>query len=345
MPQLDAQFPLTCAVLAQIENRQKPFDLLPRSIRGLHERVLTSLPESVGGVCLPLIEARDLTATSGGSGMVGVEVPTILGALRKGSVVNRLGATLMPGLRHGIEIPAFASGVSASWLPETGGDPSANDELSGPAVSPKRVSAEILVSRQLLVQSPQFEARLLNEIGRAIGEAIDVAAVAGDGQGNNPRGILSTANVGLLSGATDGRVPTYDDLTELERMILDAGVGEDRITFLTSPKGKKRLRRTFENGTGSAPVWRGNSVLGHPGASSGAVPDDLEKGSGEDLTAIIAGDFSNLFVPMWGDGFSVIANPLSFAGTGLVVVTVLAWIDVAIAQPKAFSVFKDVALT
>jgi HK97 family phage major capsid protein len=342
--------PILAAILAQLEStsRRGLQYNLSNEHRSLDEVVRSSLPESVGGVCVPLLESRDLTATGGtflqqGGNTIANEIPTIFNSIRSASVVSRMGATIIPGLRGNLDNPVFAGTIAAEWLAENAAATPQGDTFNLRSMKPHRVTAQVTISRQLLKQSPLVEEALVREIGLAIGSAIDAAAIAGTGT-NQPRGILATNGIGAVTLGANGGSITHSKVCELEELVGDAGNVEDsRISFITSPKGKTALRKTFENSTGSSPVWIGRgSVLGHPAASSTAVPKNLTKGSGSNLTALLAGDFSRLLVGFWGDGLAIIVNPFKNDGAGFIDITVAAWVDMAVLEPSSFAAITDI---
>lgn len=341
---------ITAAILAQLNgpNKRDHMKAMPAALRDSHERVLASLPETPGGICVPLLEKRDVTAT-GGTGLnqggmtIGTD-RTLFAALRESSATTRLGATILPGLQGNLDAPTLGSKVTAAWLAENAALTASEPTFSVASMTPRRVTAQVKVSRQLIVQSPQFEAYIQDELASALGYALDVAAIQGTGSNDDePRGIINTPGIGAVTLGTDGAAPTYAKIVELEEKPSTAGAGE--LAFLASPAGRRRLRTIYENGTGSSPVWRSNFLLGHRAEVSTGVPDDLEKGEGENLTAYICGEFRRLIIGVWGDGIAIIADPYSLAGDGMVAITALLYCDVALPNPGAFAAIKDATLS
>ena len=71
------------------------------------------------------------------------------------------------------------------------------------------------------------------------------------------------------------------------------------------------------------------------------VPSNLTKGTSSQVcSAMIFGNFEDLFIGEWG-GLDIVVDPYTKAGSGEVVMTVNAWNDVLVAQPKSFAKIVD----
>jgi HK97 family phage major capsid protein len=86
----------------------------------------------------------------------------------------------------------YATSRAASWLPETGPGTDSDQSFDSFTLIPKRIAASTVVSRQLILQSsPDIESFVANDISKAIGVAVDNAALNGSGAAPQPRGILN----------------------------------------------------------------------------------------------------------------------------------------------------------
>jgi len=354
----DASLPLTAAITAQLnEKRGQELNALPSALQTRHEEISSSMPERNGGIVVPLgHERRDMTATGGTSlnqgGNTIETAKSVYGALRAQSVIARLGASILPGLRGNIDLAAFAGGYSAEWLTEIASANEKDETFTAASMSPKRLTAFFDVSRQLLIQSPQAETLIAGELGRACGEVLDIAAIHGTGSSGQPTGLLNTSGVGNVyaGGAANdgtnanGAAPVYADACNLEHAVGDAKADEDEsaLGFITSPAGRRKLRQVFENGTGSAPVWRNNRMVDRPAYASTAIAENLTKGSGTGLTALCYGNWKWLAVGIWGDGIDLLVDPATQFSTGIVCIYATLWVDLAYIKPVAFAVCDDV---
>lgn len=304
-----------------------------------------------GGIIIPFNERRDMTVTGGTNGseggvMVGTEVPEIGFGLRQTSPLDRLGAQTIFGLVSDNKLPSGQAQVVAKWKPE--GDPAdeTTELFDGPLLKPKRVCAILDVSRQLLIQQPAFEAWLRAELFTALNE--EIARVAIQGASDGPTGLLNASGIQILDGDTNGSAASMSDLAEMEYLVTNLR-SEGRFGFLSSPKVRRKLRQTPRiASTDSATILddrTGNLLLGYSSEFTKASPDNLTKGEGEDLSAIIFGDWSELFVGFWGPGITVEAIPSFSSKDDFITFVAAAWIDTAPRIPKAFSARNDVLTT
>jgi len=70
------------------------------------------------------------------------------------------------------------------------------------------------------------------------------------------------------------------------------------------------------------------------------VPSDLTKGSGTGLSALIAGDFSNLMIGLFSTS-DVLVDPYTGGAAGTLRVRVLQDMDVAVRHAESFAACTD----
>jgi HK97 family phage major capsid protein len=298
---------------------------------------------------LPYYEKRDMTAGTAGQGgnTIGRAVPEIGDSLRAGLVLESLGARIFGGLREDTGLPRAKPGLAASWLSENAVGSQVDETFSSLELTPKRVTAFLTVSLRLLNQQQNAEAFLRSELMGALGSEIQRVAIAGTGASNQPTGIINTVGVGSVVGGPNGLAPTYAHLLDLEFAVTGtAQADRGRCAWLLSPKVRKKLRSTFLNGTGSAPIWAPSDayrLLGHPAGVTPSAPDTLTKGTSSGVaSAIVFGEISELFIGFWGEAIEVgIVRDKANAIAGNVVLTASAYVDCGVRTPEAFSVMAD----
>lgn len=300
------------------------------------------------GIVIPWFsnERRGLATSSVADGgyLVGSTVLELAPALSNALVLERLGCRVLGGLQSDTAIPYGKARMLAEWLSETEQNNPANEQIGCLLLSPSRVSATILASSQLIRQSPAAEPFLRSELMGALAEAIQDVAIDGNGFDKQPIGILNTSGIGVLAGDTNGSAPTYDDVCALEEMVADSNAEDGSIGWLVSPKGRKKLRKTPMFSGGSSPIWNNrdaSSLLGRAAGVTKSVPDDLNKGSASNCSAIIAGKFSELFVGIFGAGVDITVNPYTFADRGMIEITGCCSVDTGVLRPNAFAAKKD----
>ncbi|RMG32383.1 MAG: phage major capsid protein, partial [Gammaproteobacteria bacterium] len=100
----------------------------------------------------------------------------------------------------------------------------------------------------------------------------------------------------------------------------------------------------FGSGT-SDPIWEGGAgpegrMLGFRAAVSNQVPDDLTKGAGTNLSAILFGNWSDLVIGQWS-GLDIQVDPYSLSSSGGIRVTAFSDLDIAVRHPESFAAITD----
>jgi len=300
-----------------------------------------------GQIRLPMeLLARDLNVTTTTAG--GHLVPTgvangseVAELLRPVSPLARLGVTIMTGVggRGTLTLPRTTTNSSATWVGEsTAANVSEPAFDSGVALVPKTVSVQVTFSRKLRLSSGvDVEAFVRSHLLRAVWSEIDRAALAGDGSGSMPTGVLNASGTTLVALGTNGLAFAYSNAIAMQKACALANA--ESLAFVTTPQVKAALQALSDGIGGGRAVWTdGNTVAGMPAHVSTAIPSNLTKGSGSNLSAVLVGDFSQLVVAIWG-GVDLIVKPWTAAGDTVVVA--LADVAVGLRQPAAFAVVRD----
>jgi len=296
-------------------------------------------------------ELRDLTSTGSTSstgdqgGMtVGAETLDLGAGLRSALVLEKLGARVFGGLKDKVSFALPNTRIAAEWKSETADAPDGSFTFRGLNLEPHRVSAYIDVSWQLLRQGPAIENYLRMELTGALADAIQTVAIAGTGATNQPAGILNTLNIGSVVGGANGAAPTYEGLTSLEHAVAAAN-DRGHTGWLVSPSVRRKLRRTAMFASGSVPTWaadQARSLLGHLAGVTTSVPDTLTKGASAAVcSAIIHGEFTELFMGFWGPGIFVDAVPFGGHLNGKTRLVATCYFDSGVRAPEAFAAQLD----
>ena len=293
-------------------------------------------------------QARTLTvgsATAGGN-LVATDLlsGSFIDMLRNAMVINGLGVRYLSGLVGNIAIPKQTGGGTLYWVTE-GNAPTEGDQAFGQvAMSPKTAAARTQISRKLLLQSSiDIENFVRQDLATTVGLGIQQAAINGSGASGQPRGILNTAGIGSVIGGANGGAPDWESIVDLETEVSVANADVGTLAYLTNAKVRGALKKTFIDGPGTAQrVWQpGDTPLnGYRAAVTNAVPGNLTKGTGTDLSAIIFGNFADLIIGMWG-GLDIQVDPYSAGNSGAVIVRVFQDVDVAARHAESFAAMTD----
>jgi HK97 family phage major capsid protein len=184
-----------------------------------------------------------------------------------------------------------------------------------------------------------------NDLNMAVRIAVDAAAINGSGSGNVPEGILNVTGIGDVAGGTNGLVPTFEHIVDLETAVAVDNADMGALAYLTTPGIRGALKKAKTDAGSGLFVWGQDAATlnGYRAAVSTQVPSDLVKGSSSDAHAIIFGNWNDLIMASWG-GFDIVVDPYTLATQATVRVIVNSWWDMAVRHPESFAAMKD-ALT
>lgn len=135
--------------------------------------------------------------------------------LRAASILPRLGVTWMSDLLVPTTIPKLTGSGSVEWVGENEEPTESEAGFGAVTLTPRTAAATMSYSRRtLLGASPSIDALLRDDIARQTAEAIDAAAVNGDGI-KKPLGILRWPGLPITALGADGGVVTVDKLIDL----------------------------------------------------------------------------------------------------------------------------------
>lgn len=308
--------------------------------------------EARGGLSIPNVVLRDSTAgvtTEGGHTVQTTIAGSFIEALVNATVMNQLGAQFMTDLRGNLKFPRVTTPPSATWEGETDLAAETNVTWDSLTLTPNRLSGYVQISKQLTKQSEyMFENVVRAELIAAFQRALDNAAINGTGAGGQPTGILTATGTTDVAMGTNGAAITYAKLVEFETSQGAANGTNRNISFLTNNKVMGDLK-TISKDSGSGRFLYNDSLpsnplLGYPLAITNAVPSNLTKGTGTNLSAMIYGDFNEVMIGQWG-GIDVLYDPYSSAKNGLIDIVVDMFGDVQIRHAASFAISEDIITT
>jgi HK97 family phage major capsid protein len=138
---------------------------------------------------------------------------------------------------------------------------------------------------------------------------------------------------------TNGAAITVDTAADLMGLVDDANAF-GAIGFLTNSKVKKaaaKLKDSQNRPYGIAEVFKQSPVV-----FSNQVPNNLTKGTGTNLSAILYGVWSDLVIAYWS-AVDIVINPYadSVAAKGGALIHAFLDADVALRHPESFAAVKD----
>jgi Phage capsid family len=273
-----------------------------------------------------LVRGLDVnTSGDNGGDLVGSEMRAPEYLLRGYSVLARAGCTILPNLTGNAAVPIVKDDVSTEWLSTESDAPTPSAPAFRQAtLVPKTVSAYTEISRQLSRQANAefFVRRILLS---AIGVALDAAILGGAG-GEQPRGILGSDDIDVQAAGSISN----STISAMKSACASSGCDDSKIVFLADPT----LRQTLEGrerGFGSGFIWDGDEVGSRAALVSTAAP----------AGTLIAGDFENVIIGLFGVGIELVVNPFAVFKNGIIAVRAMLSVDLALIHPAAFSVAEE----
>lgn len=291
------------------------------------------------------------TNPSGGPGSSLIQTtvsPTVIDRLRERVAVRRLGATVLGGLTGNLAIPRLKASATASWVAESSPITASDPQTEQVVFSPKHCGGIVEMSRNMIQQSsPDVSALIENDLAMLLAVALDQAAISGGGS-NQPSGILAAGSgINQVSGGTNGLALTWANVIALIGAVDQSNALDgSTLAFLTNARVVKSARQTVKTLTDTSSNFIMNdpaNLAGYPLASTQNVPSNLTKGTGTGLSALIFGDFSQLFLAFWSE-LDLLVNPYESTAysKGNVQVRAMMTADIRLRQPLAFAALSDV---
>lgn len=288
------------------------------------------------------LQPYQTTVTGSGAELVATERhdELFIDALRPRSVVLQLGAITAGGLVGDVQIPRMDTVSEAYWLTTTGANPVVSGAITESEgtfddliVAPAQVGGYGTISRKLMQQlgSSLFDQVISNDVLSVLATAIDVAAIAGDGSGGSPTGVLNTAGINTAAGAN---FAYSTSVAALQGIATKSAIRNRRTLGWTADVASAGVLAERPKIAGFPNyIWSGNvdtgTINGHPALSTANVP----------AGTAICGDWSQLLVLQWGANapVEVEINPFSNFGSGDVGFRAIISANVAVRHPESFT--------
>lgn len=310
-------------------------------------REVSELGESLRGAGIPYkilafnraAAGQNATTANDGGNLIQEEPIVYVEALRNKLVLVGLGARYLTGLRGSLPIVKGGS-FTAGWYGET--EDVTGGKASYPKVNldPKRLSVAGAYSVQLLNQSsPDVERLIVDELLMAHAGGLEGAVINGDGN-KEPLGILNNGNVGVVVGGDNGAAPSWKHIVDLETEVSASNADIGNLAYLTNSKVRGKLKQTEKSANTAKFIMENKEVNGYNTVVTNAVPSDISKGTGTNLSAMLYGNWADVIIGHWG-GLDLVVDPYSLKKSAQVEIVLHAFHNTAIRNDKSFSVIKD----
>jgi len=265
--------------------------------------------------------------------------------LRNSMVLSKLGVRVLGGLTSNIAIPRKTAGTTVASYSEIGTITASNPSTTQITLSPKRIGAQVLYSKQALIQgNPDVGMMLQDDLAQGCAVQIENLGINGTAASNQPRGLFNFNGVGSVVGGTDGATITWAHLVNLESACANANAEPDaRAGYLINTKARGWCKQTVK-GTYLPFIWdNGDTPLNsYRAAVTNNVPSNGSKGASSGILSSLAfsSDWQDMILALFG-GLDITVDPYTQAGTGQVVLTANQYLEIACRQPASFAVMTD----
>lgn len=302
---------------------------------------------SGAGYVLPSeVMRRDLVkspATAGGN-LVATDLlgGSFIERLREAVKLEELGVQMMTDLQGNVAVPKQTGESSVAWVAENTATTESQPSFGQVVMSPKTITGWVDIGRTLMNQaSVNVEQVVMNDLLAKLGRGVQLAVINGSGA-NSPQGLLTIITPTVVGG-TNGAAPTWQNIIDLETAVSVGNADVGSLAYFTNPKvrGKLKLTQKFASTNGMPVYESGDAPLnGYRAAISNAVPSNLTKGTGTNLSAIIYGNWADAMIGMWG-GLELMRDPYSGSTAGTVRIVAIQDVDFAVRNTESFATMVD----
>lgn len=319
---MEKRFSIVNAIKSVANNQMQDDVTVSVSNAGKEEMRKAGL--SMGGqIQLPTEELRAITVTAEGEDVVPTDLYDIMAPLRAKNVLVQAGAKFLTGLVGDVQIPIM-SASNVGWAGEVAAASDGAGSFTHKTLSPKRLTAYIDISKQLLNQDAiGVENMIRQDIVNAINNKLEATILgAGDGKAG---GDTVVAPKGMFNGKTTVKsVTDMSKIAEVESTVESANVlGECK--YVIAPTVKATLRSKAKGENVSESLYSNNEIDGTPALSTGHVA----------ANKFIYGDWSNLAIGQWGP-LDLTVDTYTQAVNGCVRLVINAYFDAVVLRDNAF---------
>lgn len=267
---------------------------------------------------------------------------SFIDVLRNKMVTRQAGVTVLTGLVGDIDIPKKTTGSTYYWIGE-GSSPTKSEMKFGQVeAKPKTIGAYLQLTRRFLKQS-SLDAEMLarEDLAASIALGIDEANLHGKGVKNQPFGIQYITGIGSVLGGTDGAVPDWADIVDLETEVSIDNADVSSLAYITNTKMRGVFKKASKVSGQNGFIWEDGEMNGYPAYATNQVKSNLVKGSsGAVCSGIFFGNWADLVDCFWA-GLDLIIDPYTNSTSGDVLITALQDVDTVCRRAVSFSAMLD----
>ena len=266
-------------------------------------------------------ETRAMQVTGGGGvhdSVVETEIDGILEPLYANSVLSQLGARWYTGLPKGdVQVPIMGKG-NVGWEGEIAAAQATGNTFTTKKLSPKRLTAYVDISKQLLVQDTiGVEAAIRRDIVNALNDKLQATILGAEDK-------TDVKPAGIFYNVSETTINNYKDLCKFEAGLDDANINGEK-KYLMGNTAKATFRSMVKGNNNTGMVLEANQMDGTPMINTSSVATNK----------FAYGDFNYLAIGSWGD-LDITIDQYTQAINGCIRLVINAFFDAVILRPEAF---------
>lgn len=317
---MEKKFSLLKTIRSLAENKPLDNNTIALIEQGRSEMRKSGL-SAQGQIVLPTEQRAVVSVTAEGEDVVATDVFDLLTPLRAKNVLAQAGAKFYTNLVGDVKIPVM-NGSNVTFEAENGEAKDGAPEFTSITLSPKRLTAYVDISKQMLAQdSVDIENAIREDLINAINGKIE-EAVLSDFSGS------TTQFKGVFAAVKPTAVADFKALVDKEADIEDANVNGTPC-YILSNKAKAALRAMSKGTKSTQLVYENGEVDGTPAYNTSHVKD----------TNYLYGDMSNIVIGVWA-GIDMVNDIYTQAAKGCIRLVVNLYVDANIARPSGLTAGK-----
>lgn len=274
-------------------------------------------------------------ATESATGVViDQEQQEMLLPLQSSLVLSQAGARFMTGLQGDIYWPKY-SGSNVFWEGENAKAKDGAGEFSkGEAYKPKRLTAYVDISEQLLIQeNTSVEGIIRQTLATAIAQKVEQTAFGTHAHDDNkPDGLFQ--DVPSISGAMD-----WAKIVELETNADLSNALFGNLAYIMHPALVGKAKTKVKDASGAGGFIFGEkgvgNLNGYRSLRTNNLPKQLQEA--QDEYGIIFGNWNDYFIGQWGS-LEIKIDPYTRMLEGVIRLVVNSYWDMGMIRPESFSI-------
>lgn len=333
----NSDFSIRRAILAQMnktEQRDSEAAVIEEATR-LH-RSVAATAENCGELILPLSYQKRAAYSAETEATKGVvideEQQELLLPLEANLVLSQAGVRMMTGLVGNIYWPKHTA-AQVFWEGENDEAKGGKSEFSkGKLYSPKRLTAYVDISKQLLIQENRSVEGLIRQLlAIAIAQKVEKTALDNTSTGENvPDGMFQTLS--NVSGAMDwGKIVELETNADLNNALFG------NLAYIMHPSLVGKAKTKVKDPSGAGGFLFGNDGTGMLNGYRALRTNNIPKGLGDgaDEFGIVFGNWADYFLGQWG-AIDMTVDPYTQATKGAVRLVVNSYWNMGMIRPESF---------